>query len=1327
MPICKNLRLEEKRDCIYRLPPPGNGRPPKSRSRQSRISEFFTSEPNIIHKQSQANSNQTINILQWNAEILTSTKAIELSEYALESEIDVICISELGHRRQLEQYRVIDASDVFSQSAILVRDNLPSKRLEYQIMNKYISIRDPGHEQTYYILTQAAEIDTKFVVIHTYIHPSTPKAVRRDYWTDLEQLVISKLDQPYIIVGDLNTKDRLFSSNHEENHLYIREFITRNKIVVLNTGEPTRELNTLDISMCSAEFDDNTIMWEVQEDLSSDHLPCVTRTLYKSSTKRRRIQYKVVEINDIKASVQALGDLLQAYRTRNQPIDLETFARLSRRSLTTKKIRNDFKTYWNRNLTKARNTKNRARHKLIKAKKRHSSRLNEYENAYKKAKTEFKKLIRKSQNDKKEKDLTEAANDKTGKKGWQAFYAVRPDARKRRRKWKTHQILNQEESNQIAQEFASISNSVDQTASSEEIEQYKTILQHHRENNSCQPVTARELKSAIIKAKTKSAPGSDMISTKFLKAAAENQLIFDCLLEAINDSIQSGKFPDILKQAKVIPLPKPKKGHRPISLLSTIGKTVERIVEKRLRRAVRDKFHPAQFGCRSSHSTSHAINRLLHRSGLAAAQSKQFGAIAFDFSKAYDRVIHHKLIIKLHEMQAPGYLILFVDNWLSNRSFVVHHRQTKSDTQQMKSGIPQGSSLSVLLWLIFINDITLEPDCCNLYVDDSLIMATGDTIQQVNRQLQQLANKVVDWCQDNKVLINYDKTHLIYNEWRPYQRIILKSGVSLVPEQDITYLGVKFATNSSMVRNSLQVDLTEAAVNIKKRCYVLRSLRKYNVDQKLLERLGAGFVEGKLRYYTSFLGAEMHTPLIPFFRPLKIAYNEYLRVLSGAFRSTPIPILHAATRKPTLTQLIEADQTKLVLSSVAHDNLLGREYFEWDGSYDGWSPLGTAWKVQRHISENPMVDTTNICSRVLPTRDHLEKLSNCMFPITLTRDKAFQKHNENKLIPTDSDIELWTDGSYRPSLYAGGAGIVTKHYRDNRQYETFHHTFRLINVSSSYETERQAIKYALQETANAKPLGKTINIFTDSASVLAQMRALQYKPKHVDYDITAMLESISKLVADSNIIRFIFVPAHSDINDNEVADTLAKEACTTGQPTNCDTTFRTYKQLIRKRQKVQLDQYLDQNVKPSRLCGDYPSRKPFKGQPISQLQRGKPFWPYKGRTHTIDRNLLRAQTGHTRTRDHLFSLGIVKDPICKHCKATEETLYHLSMECESLLEQTTEENQERLRESRTEISELMKRQHHHELPQNKFNELLWLAPSQMKRLLRRIKSSGQTI
>ena len=606
-------------------------------------------------------------------------------------------------------------------------------------------------------------------------------------------------------------------------------------------------------------------------------------------------------------------------------------------------------------------------------------------------------------------------------------------------------------------------------------------------------------------------------------------------------------------------------------------------------------------------------------------------------------------------------------------------------------------------------------------------MATGDSIQQVNRQLQTLSNKVVDWCQDNKVLINYDKTHLIYNEWRPYQRITLKSGVSLIPEKYITYLGVKFATNSSMIRNSLQVDLRDAAVNIKKRCYVLRSLRQYNVDQKLLERLGAGFVEGKLRYYTSFLGAEMHTPKSPFFRPLTVAYNEYLRVLSGAFRSTPIPILHAATRKPTLIQLIEADQTKLVLSSVTHDNLLGREYYEWNGSYDGWSPLGTAWKVQRDISENPMVDTESICNRTRPTHQQLENLSKCTFPNTLTREEALQKHAESKLVPTDSDIELWTDGSYRPSLYSGGAGIVIKHFKDNKHFETSNHTFKLSNVSSSYETERQAIRYALQETTKSQPSRKTINIFTDSASVLAQLRALQYKPKYVDYDITTILESVSTLVADNNILRFIFVPAHSEIQENEVADKLAKEACSTGQPIDCDTTFRTYKQLIKKRQKAQLDSYLKRSIKPSKLCKDYPSIKPFKGLPIGESQNDKPFWPYKGRIHTIDKNLLRAQTGHTRTRDHLHRLGIIKDPVCRFCRSTEETLYHLSMECEALIEDTTEENQERLRESRTEISELMKRKRDHVLSQKKFNELLWLAPSQMKRLLRRTKNAGGTI
>ena len=252
-------------------------------------------------------------------------------------------------------------------------------------------------------------------------------------------------------------------------------------------------------------------------------------------------------------------------------------------------------------------------------------------------------------------------------------------------------------------------------------------------------------------------------------------------------------------------------------------------------------------------------------------------------------------------------------------------------------------------------------------------MASGKTMGEVNKKLKQLSNIVVDWCEENKVLINYDKTHLIYNELVPHQRIILKSGVRLQPSEEMTYLGVKFAANPYNTRNSLQVDLSDAAANINKRNYILRALRKYNVNQKLLERFGAGFVEGKLRYYTSFLGAEIHSPLSKSFKPIRTAYNNYLRVLSGAFRSTPIPLLHAATRKPTLVQLIEADQTKLVLSSIAHGNLLANEYETWDGMYDGWSPLGTAWKVMRDIHDNPNLDTDNISCRQLPTSEQVCK------------------------------------------------------------------------------------------------------------------------------------------------------------------------------------------------------------------------------------------------------------------------------------------------------------------------------------------------------------------
>src|SRR5689334_11998848 len=117
--------------------------------------------------------------------------------------------------------------------------------------------------------------------------------------------------------------------------------------------------------------------------------------------------------------------------------------------------------------------------------------------------------------------------------------------------------------------------------------------------------------------------------------------------------------------------------------------------------------------------------RLMHYSGIAAGKESQFGAILYDFIKAYDRVPKHILIRKMAKLKIPAYLINIVYEWLSNRTFTVTFRDTESKPRAQKNGIPQGSSLSVLLWIIFVHDIPLNPKLANTYVDDTVGWATG--------------------------------------------------------------------------------------------------------------------------------------------------------------------------------------------------------------------------------------------------------------------------------------------------------------------------------------------------------------------------------------------------------------------------------------------------------------------------------------------------------------------------------------------------------------------------------------------------------------------------
>lgn len=274
-------------------------------------------------------------------------------------------------------------------------------------------------------------------------------------------------------------------------------------------------------------------------------------------------------------------------------------------------------------------------------------------------------------------------------------------------------------------------------------------------------VTPNEVWNIVKHLPPTKAPGEDGITNKALRHLPKTAFIL--LVNIFTSCFRHSYFPVQWKKAQIIMIPKPMKNHlipenhRPISLLNTMSKIFERIILTKL--SSYTKIRHEQHAFRAGHSTTTRLITLVDDLTKKQCDKEKTVAVFLDVAKAFDRVWHQGLIYKLLLENIPHPLVKLIDSFLTDRSFTIKINDHLSMPRKIEAGVPQGSCLSPLLYLLYTNDFPiLKSVTVSLFADDTLLYASNRNYKYAVLALQRQLNTTQNWFTKWRIQLNVSKT-----------------------------------------------------------------------------------------------------------------------------------------------------------------------------------------------------------------------------------------------------------------------------------------------------------------------------------------------------------------------------------------------------------------------------------------------------------------------------------------------------------------------------------------------------------------------------------------
>jgi len=487
--------------------------------------------------------------------------------------------------------------------------------------------------------------------------------------------------------------------------------------------------------------------------------------------------------------------------------------------------------------------------------------------------------------------------------------------------------------------FCTIGNNLAHSLPNTDTQSFKKFLPKSNKGSMfCNPTTCLEVFKIIQALKNNKSPGPDNFGPKIVKLIAD--VIASPLSFIYNLSFTNGIVPDRLKISKVIPVYKKgdknlMENYRPISLLNVFEKILEKLMYKRLYEYIsaESPLYKFQFGFRKYHSTALALIAVTDEIYQQLDNGNIVMGIYCDLQKAFDTVNHSILLSKIYNYGIRGTVFNWFKNYLTNRKQYVAIDNVSSTISNIDCGVPQGSVLGPLLFLIYMNDIQYCSRDCNLYLfaDDTNVFVSGKTVPDVTNKANNCMCDLNSWFLCNRLSLNLDKTYFsVFGAGKADINFELTiDGTVIKQVNTCKYLGI-------MIDDKLSwQDHIDFVYNKVVRFVSIFYRIRHRLSCELSKMMYFAFVYSHLCYGIEIYGNTYHSYL----NKLIILNNKILRILQNESYRTPvaefyenyntlsIPKLHNY-RILSLVHKFTYHNSKLpiVFSTYFNDNQLFYEY-----------------------------------------------------------------------------------------------------------------------------------------------------------------------------------------------------------------------------------------------------------------------------------------------------------------------------------------------------------------------------------------------------------------